>query len=225
MGQVLRNPTGERVFCCVGVAVVVVVVIVVLFFFFFLFFFLFCRLFIINMKMLMVLCSTLPPHPLHRAASLPDHLFHKMRNFQQAPPHPNPIAEVPPPPHPTPNTLPHMTTMQRAKSGLRRQFSRIPHALTRHPATPRGGPAPSPPTQPAPHQRHVAAYVGGLDLAAGRYDTSEHLVFPSGGAKEGPFAGDFQNPSCSGFDEAKGGPREPWHDVHCRYVVVRGMWW
>lgn len=79
-------------------------------------------------------------------------------------------------------------------------------------------PSPHPLTaRPGPGQRHVAAYIGGLDLAAGRYDTPRHLLFDGLDAQ---FAGDVQNPSCAGFDPAKGGPREPWHDIHCRCVVV-----
>ncbi|KAM0946407.1 putative phospholipase D [Dioscorea sansibarensis] len=50
----------------------------------------------------------------------------------------------------------------------------------------------------------------GLDLCDGRYDTPEHRLF---GDLDSVFAGDFHNPT---FPINSRGPRQPWHDLHCR---------
>ncbi|CAN6236921.1 unnamed protein product [Urochloa humidicola] len=55
--------------------------------------------------------------------------------------------------------------------------------------------------------RRVTAFLGGLDLCAGRYDTPGHALFHAAG-------GDVYNPTFGGGDER--GPRQPWHDMHCR---------
>ncbi|KAG7168257.1 phospholipase D gamma 2-like [Homarus americanus] len=57
----------------------------------------------------------------------------------------------------------------------------------------------------------LVAFVGGLDLTKGRWDTPDHQLF-STLARE--HRGDFHN----GFVNLKEnqGPREPWHDVHAR---------
>ncbi|KAG8076563.1 hypothetical protein GUJ93_ZPchr0006g41178 [Zizania palustris] len=60
--------------------------------------------------------------------------------------------------------------------------------------------------------RRITAFLGGLDLAAGRYDTPTHRLF---GDLDTVFRGDFYNPTFPG-GEAAGGPRQPWHDMHCR---------
>lgn len=57
----------------------------------------------------------------------------------------------------------------------------------------------------------IVAFLGGLDLTAGRWDTPEHELFST---LLGEHRGDFHN----GFIKVKEsqGPREPWHDVHGR---------
>ncbi|XP_063599570.1 uncharacterized protein LOC134775891 isoform X2 [Penaeus indicus] len=57
----------------------------------------------------------------------------------------------------------------------------------------------------------LVAYLGGLDLTNGRWDTPEHPLFSTLDAEH---KGDFHN----GFVDvsAQEGPREPWHDVHAR---------
>jgi phospholipase D1/2 len=64
-------------------------------------------------------------------------------------------------------------------------------------------------------KRHVVAFVGGLDLAHGRYDTGEHPIFGSDGPG-GPHYDDHYQPSIDGFVTERGGPRQAWHDIHAR---------
>lgn len=66
-------------------------------------------------------------------------------------------------------------------------------------------------TPEMPGQRHVVAFVGGLDLTGGRFDTPEHPLFRTLVAEH---RDDFRNrmhPTTSAS-----GPREPWHDIHSR---------
>jgi phospholipase D1/2 len=60
--------------------------------------------------------------------------------------------------------------------------------------------------------RRITAFLGGLDLCPGRYDTPSHRLFRD---LHTVFDGDVYNPT---FDNAvgSGGPRQPWHDLHCR---------
>ncbi|EFJ35104.1 hypothetical protein SELMODRAFT_165923 [Selaginella moellendorffii] len=62
-------------------------------------------------------------------------------------------------------------------------------------------------------QRRVLSFVGGLDLCDGRYDTQFHSLFRTLGTvhKE-----DFHQPNYAGASIDKGGPREPWHDIHSK---------
>ncbi|KAM3296329.1 hypothetical protein ACQJBY_038582 [Aegilops geniculata] len=60
--------------------------------------------------------------------------------------------------------------------------------------------------------RRITAFLGGLDLAAGRYDTPAHRLF---GDLDTVFRGDIHNPTL-GDAAAENGPRLPWHDMHCR---------
>ncbi|KAF8754445.1 hypothetical protein HU200_011458 [Digitaria exilis] len=61
--------------------------------------------------------------------------------------------------------------------------------------------------------RRVTAFLGGLDLCAGRYDTPGHTLFHG---LHTVFHGDVYNPTFPGDDAANKGPRQPWHDMHCR---------
>lgn len=69
---------------------------------------------------------------------------------------------------------------------------------------------------PDPHQqdgrRKLIAYVGGLDLTGGRYDSPEHNLFST---LKTDHLDDFRNSNAKATP-ADVGPREPWHDIHCR---------
>ncbi|CAJ1930550.1 unnamed protein product [Sphenostylis stenocarpa] len=65
-------------------------------------------------------------------------------------------------------------------------------------------------TQAAGNNRKITAFIGGLDLCDGRYDTPEHRLFRD---LDTVFSGDFHNPT---FPAGTNAPREPWHDLHCR---------
>ncbi|XP_072982910.1 phospholipase D delta-like isoform X1 [Typha latifolia] len=58
--------------------------------------------------------------------------------------------------------------------------------------------------------RKITAFIGGLDLCKGRYDTPEHRLFND---LDSVFLDDIHNPT---FDVQAKGPREPWHDLHCK---------
>lgn len=59
----------------------------------------------------------------------------------------------------------------------------------------------------------VISFIGGLDLCDGRYDTPRHSLFGTLGSTHHV---DFHQPNFRGSSIQKGGPRQPWHDVHCR---------
>merc|ERR1719341_2113349 len=61
-------------------------------------------------------------------------------------------------------------------------------------------------------RRKLIAYVGGLDLTGGRYDTPEHHIFKT---LKTDHNDDFRNSNAKSTP-ATTGPREPWHDIHCR---------
>nr|ADY75749.1 phospholipase D beta [Litchi chinensis] len=60
-------------------------------------------------------------------------------------------------------------------------------------------------------RRKLIAFVGGLDLCKGRYDTPTHPLFRN---LDAVYQDDFRNPSFT--EPTTDGPREPWHDLHCR---------
>ncbi|XP_044487608.1 phospholipase D alpha 4 [Mangifera indica] len=60
--------------------------------------------------------------------------------------------------------------------------------------------------------REIMSFVGGLDLCDGRYDTEKHSLFHSLNKESHCF--DFYQTNFAGSSLHKGGPREPWHDVH-----------
>ncbi|KAG2563444.1 phospholipase D alpha 2-like [Panicum virgatum] len=62
-------------------------------------------------------------------------------------------------------------------------------------------------------RRRVACFVGGLDLTNGRYDTPEHSLFRTLNTAH---SDDFYQGNIPGAAIGSGGPREPWHDIHCR---------
>ncbi|MED6193561.1 hypothetical protein PIB30_020705 [Stylosanthes scabra] len=62
-------------------------------------------------------------------------------------------------------------------------------------------------------KRRIVSFIGGIDLCCGRYDTQSHSLFSTLATYH---KNDFHQPSIHGADIEKGGPREPWHDVHCK---------
>uniref|UniRef100_A0A2N9HQH0 Phospholipase D n=1 Tax=Fagus sylvatica TaxID=28930 RepID=A0A2N9HQH0_FAGSY len=65
-------------------------------------------------------------------------------------------------------------------------------------------------TQASGNNRKITAFIGGLDLCDGRYDTPEHRLF---GDLDTVFENDIHNPT---FPSCDHGPRQPWHDLHCK---------
>ncbi|GLU05735.1 hypothetical protein SLE2022_228160 [Rubroshorea leprosula] len=61
------------------------------------------------------------------------------------------------------------------------------------------------------YRRKIIAFVGGLDLCRGRYDTPKHSLFRT---LETVHKDDFRNTSLT--EPGVGCPREPWHDLHCQ---------
>lgn len=62
-------------------------------------------------------------------------------------------------------------------------------------------------------KRRIVSFVGGIDLCDGRYDTAFHSLFRT---LDTAHHDDFHQPNFEGSSIAKGGPREPWHDIHSR---------
>lgn len=60
------------------------------------------------------------------------------------------------------------------------------------------------------NNRKITAFLGGLDLCDGRYDTPEHRLCRD---LDTVFQGDYHNPTFSSGIKA---PRQPWHDLHCK---------
>ncbi|XP_057509109.1 phospholipase D beta 1-like isoform X2 [Actinidia eriantha] len=61
------------------------------------------------------------------------------------------------------------------------------------------------------NRRRIIAFLGGLDLCDGRYDTPQHPIFRT---LETVHKDDYHNPTYRG--NIAGCPREPWHDLHCK---------
>ncbi|TMX04389.1 hypothetical protein EJD97_009045 [Solanum chilense] len=61
------------------------------------------------------------------------------------------------------------------------------------------------------NRRKIIAFVGGLDLCDGRYDTPEHPLFRT---LKTVHSEDYHNPTYAG--STSGCPREPWHDLHSK---------
>ncbi|KAI4296218.1 hypothetical protein L6164_036194 [Bauhinia variegata] len=66
-------------------------------------------------------------------------------------------------------------------------------------------------TQASGNNRKITAFMGGLDLCDGRYDTPEHRLYDD---LDTVFQNDFHNPTFS--SSSHGLPRQPWHDLHCK---------
>ncbi|XP_007017919.2 PREDICTED: phospholipase D delta [Theobroma cacao] len=65
-------------------------------------------------------------------------------------------------------------------------------------------------SQACGNNRKITAFIGGLDLCDGRYDTPEHRLFQD---LNTVFRDDYHNPT---FSAGTKGPRQPWHDLHCK---------
>lgn len=61
--------------------------------------------------------------------------------------------------------------------------------------------------------RRIVSFVGGIDLCDGRYDTQFHSLFRT---LDTVHHDDFHQPNFPGTSITKGGPREPWHDIHSK---------
>ncbi|KAJ6400475.1 hypothetical protein OIU84_016011 [Salix udensis] len=61
------------------------------------------------------------------------------------------------------------------------------------------------------NRRKIIAFVGGLDLCNGRYDTPDHPLFRT---LQTVHKDDYHNPTFTG--SVANCPREPWHDLHSR---------
>ncbi|TYJ04725.1 hypothetical protein E1A91_A12G112300v1 [Gossypium mustelinum] len=61
------------------------------------------------------------------------------------------------------------------------------------------------------NRRKIIAFVGGLDLCDGRYDSPHHPLFRTLKTLHND---DYHNPTFT--DSVIGCPREPWHDMHCK---------
>ena len=60
-------------------------------------------------------------------------------------------------------------------------------------------------------KRRLVAFVGGIDLTDGRWDTPEHPLYKT---LPNEHVRDFYNGCCS--SSVTVGPRQPWHDIHAR---------
>ena len=69
-----------------------------------------------------------------------------------------------------------------------------------------------PPESQEDRRRTIAAYVGGLDLTDGRYDSPEHPLYRT---LPGLHWEDFYQGSAPGVTAGLG-PRQPWQDIHAR---------
>lgn len=59
----------------------------------------------------------------------------------------------------------------------------------------------------------MIAFIGGIDLCDGRYDTHDHPIFRT---LQLEHSMDFYQDCIAKVDGDAGGPRLPWHDQHCR---------
>ncbi|KAL2939199.1 Phospholipase D alpha 1 [Bienertia sinuspersici] len=66
---------------------------------------------------------------------------------------------------------------------------------------------------PGSEKRVIVSFLGGIDLCDGRYDTQDHSLFRTLNTVH---KDDFHQPNFPGSSVRKGGPREPWHDIHCK---------
>ncbi|KAJ7565055.1 hypothetical protein O6H91_02G045900 [Diphasiastrum complanatum] len=63
------------------------------------------------------------------------------------------------------------------------------------------------------NERRLVSFVGGIDLCDGRYDNQSHSLFRT---LDTLHKDDFHQPNFEESSIKKGGPREPWHDIHSK---------
>lgn len=61
-------------------------------------------------------------------------------------------------------------------------------------------------------KKRLVAFVGGLDLTGGRWDTPDHPLYET---LLNEHLGDFRNSNAKSVPEEEG-PRQPWHDIHAK---------
>ncbi|CAM6083539.1 unnamed protein product [Calypogeia fissa] len=71
----------------------------------------------------------------------------------------------------------------------------------------------APDVDPNSSRRRLVAFVGGIDLCGGRYDTPTHSLFRTLNTVH---SRDFHQESLPGAKLEEGGPRQPWHDIHSK---------
>jgi phospholipase D1/2 len=71
------------------------------------------------------------------------------------------------------------------------------------------------PSPSAGGRRQIVSFLGGLDVCDGRYDTQSHSLFRTIGTGQA-HGKDFHQANFAEADIGKGGPREPWHDIHSK---------
>ena len=71
---------------------------------------------------------------------------------------------------------------------------------------------PAPGGAPEEETRRLIAFVGGLDLTGGRWDTPSHELFST---LLNEHLDDFRNSNAKSVPPEQG-PRQPWHDIHMR---------
>ncbi|KAM3262725.1 hypothetical protein ACQJBY_053074 [Aegilops geniculata] len=69
------------------------------------------------------------------------------------------------------------------------------------------------PVRGSSSRRRIVSFVGGLDLCDGRYDTQFHSLFRT---LDTAHQKDFHQISIADASIDKGGPRQPWHDIHAK---------
>ena len=101
--------------------------------------------------------------------------------------------------------VPRMRLLEGLTSYIRNQFSET--CYTHHQKTMIMDADPA----EGEEMRRVIAFIGGLDITNGRWDTPEHEMFKTLHDKH---LGDFYNNCVQTSPEV--GPRQPWHDIHCK---------
>ncbi|KAE8818487.1 Phospholipase D alpha 2 [Hordeum vulgare] len=69
------------------------------------------------------------------------------------------------------------------------------------------------PVRGSSSRRRIVSFVSGLDLCDGRYDTQFHSLFRT---LDTAHHKDFHQGSIADASVDKGGPRQPWHDIHAK---------
>lgn len=76
------------------------------------------------------------------------------------------------------------------------------------------------PAGPGSNLRQLIGFMGGIDLCDDRYDTQHHSLFRT---IRTVHKDDFKQNNVDKVTAESGGPRQPWHDIHCR-VEGQSAW-